>query len=112
MSGGLLLAPILEEGETSRSVYFPKMNWYDFYTGKRYLKDTTTIINCSLTDTVPIFILEGCGVLTQNIDKVRNTDDLTNAPFIFTGGLITNEDDPDQVYRSRSYVASFRDHNN
>jgi hypothetical protein len=59
-----------------------------------------------------MFIGEGYGVLTQNTDKVRNTDDLTNAPFIFTGGLYYNEDSPTEVYRSRGYVASFRDHNN
>src|SRR4029453_4730163 len=32
----LLVAPILRQGATARSVYLPAGEWYDFWTGQRY----------------------------------------------------------------------------
>lgn len=88
MFGMLLVAPMLEQGKTSRSVYFPTVNWYDFYSGKRYQKNKKAVIMSNLTDAVPMFIGEGYAVFTQNIENVKNTDDLTNAPFICNAGLL------------------------
>ena len=33
----LLVAPVLREGDTTRSVYLPKADWYDYWTGRHYL---------------------------------------------------------------------------
>lgn len=36
----LLAAPILEQGATSRKVYFPEGNWYHFHNGKKFASGT------------------------------------------------------------------------
>lgn len=41
----LLVAPILEEGATTREMYFPENNWYDLYSGKRYQGNKSYIIS-------------------------------------------------------------------
>lgn len=33
MGSGLLVTPVLDEGVTSVSAYFPKDTWYDYYSG-------------------------------------------------------------------------------
>lgn len=75
----LLVTPILEQGKTSRSVYFPENDWYDLFSGKRYLGNSTSTINCSLTDTIPIFLSEGYNLLLQDVDKIVNTDQLSSS---------------------------------
>jgi hypothetical protein len=61
---------------------------------------------------VPIFIAEGFAVFTQNTDNVRNTDDLTNAPFICNTGLLIDKKSPIKTYISEGVLPSFKDHNN
>lgn len=36
----LMAAPMIEEGKTSRKVYFTTIPWYDFYTGAQYQPGT------------------------------------------------------------------------
>ncbi len=36
----LMAAPIVEQGKTSRRVYFPLADWYDLHTGKLYNNGT------------------------------------------------------------------------
>lgn len=36
----LLAAPIVEPNTTSRRVYFPESNWYNFHTGQRHFPGT------------------------------------------------------------------------
>jgi len=35
-----MAAPIVEQGKTSRRVYFPLADWYDLHTGKLYNNGT------------------------------------------------------------------------
>lgn len=65
-------------------VYFTTVNWFDLYTGARYLRNQQyTISGVKLTDRVPLFIIEGSMILTQNTDNVKSTKDLDNV-FILT----------------------------
>lgn len=52
----LMAAPILDEGVTSRMIYFSSVNWFDLYTGKEYKPGTHRLENIKLTDKVPLFI--------------------------------------------------------
>lgn len=70
----MLVAPIVEQGATSRQVFFPAYTvWYDFYTGKQYSAGYHTITGVKLTDKVPIYILEGSMIFTQDTTNVRST---------------------------------------
>ena len=52
----LLVAPIVEEGKTSRNIYLPISNWYNLYDGTQYKNGTSKIDNVKLTDKLPIFL--------------------------------------------------------
>ena len=53
----LLAAPILAQGQSSRRVYLPEGNWYDFWTGKS-VQSGTIEVQAPL-DTVPLFVRGG-----------------------------------------------------
>ena len=55
----LLVAPVTEQGATSRSVYLPDgTDWYNFWTNER-LRGGQTIIASSPIDTIPLFVRAG-----------------------------------------------------
>lgn len=111
----LMATPILEPGTTSRKVYFPPYAlWYDFYTGKQYGPGTHTISNVKLTDPVPLFLLEGSMIFTQNTEKVVNTKQLDNV-FIVNMGLDFNEylsNSTHDVYEAEGVVLAVKNYNN
>jgi alpha-D-xyloside xylohydrolase len=54
-----LVAPVTEQGVTSRSVYLPAgSDWYDYWTGKR-LQGGRTIEATAPIDTLPLFVRAG-----------------------------------------------------
>jgi alpha-glucosidase len=50
----LLVAPVLEPGQTSRHVYLPHGTWIDFYTGERH-RGEQSITSPAPLDRVPLF---------------------------------------------------------
>lgn len=77
----LLVAPVVEQGATSREVYLPAgTDWYDWWTGKR-LKGGQTITAEAPIETIPVFVRAGSIVplgapvesthQKQAIEKVR-----------------------------------------
>jgi alpha-glucosidase len=58
MGTGLLAAPILTEGATSRSVYLPKDTWFDFGTNHSTSGPQTLTATAAL-DQIPIYIRAG-----------------------------------------------------
>lgn len=88
----LMVAPILNGGANRRSVYFPaESNWYNFYSGERYSGSNVTEITNSITDYVPIFLLEGAGVAIQDVTNVLKTKQLDNS-FIIKAALKLNKE--------------------
>jgi alpha-D-xyloside xylohydrolase len=54
-----LVAPVTEQGATTRTVYLPAgTDWYDFWTGKR-LHGGQTIVAQAPIDTLPLFVRAG-----------------------------------------------------
>jgi alpha-D-xyloside xylohydrolase len=54
-----LVAPVSEQGATSRSVYLPAgSDWYDYWTDKR-IKGGQTIVASAPIDTIPLFVRAG-----------------------------------------------------
>jgi alpha-glucosidase len=54
----LLVAPVLEEGQKERDVYFPEGAWIDFYDGSVYEGDREYIVKIQI-DKIPVFVRSG-----------------------------------------------------
>lgn len=69
MGGDILVAPLFE-GETSRKVYLPRGNWYDFYTGEWVGNGNVVTVQGTL-DKIPLFVRDGAVI--PMIPPVLNT---------------------------------------
>ena len=74
----LLVAPVVEQGATTREVYLPKGRWYDWYTGEIYEGGRYVTVPAPL-DKTPLFVREGSMVPT--IPVVMNTQEAKHAPI-------------------------------
>jgi alpha-glucosidase/alpha-D-xyloside xylohydrolase len=54
----ILVAPVVEQGATSRLVYLPKGDWYDFWTGDS-IKGGREVTRAVDLETIPIYIRAG-----------------------------------------------------
>jgi alpha-glucosidase (family GH31 glycosyl hydrolase) len=54
----LLVAPVLEPGQTERSVYLPAANWRDYWTGETYQGPGRVTVPAPLHH-IPLFVREG-----------------------------------------------------
>ncbi len=78
----LLVAPVLQQGATTRGVYFPKGDaWLDWWTGTRYEGGTGANIAAPL-DRLPLFVRAGASIPTQPI--VQHTGEMARAPLTLT----------------------------
>ena len=69
----LLVAPVVEQGATSRDVYLPAgTDWYDFWTGKR-LHGGEVIRAAAPVETIPLFVKAG-SILPMGV-PVESTHD-------------------------------------
>lgn len=54
-----LVAPVVEQGATSRKVYLPAgCDWYDYWTNKR-IKGGQAVTGSAPIDTIPLFVRAG-----------------------------------------------------
>jgi len=62
----LMVAPVVEEGTTSRQVYFPAgSRWIDYWTGDIYNGGQYSAVQAPL-ETMPLYIREGGIIITQD----------------------------------------------
>jgi alpha-glucosidase (family GH31 glycosyl hydrolase) len=54
----LLVAPVVEKGATSRKVYLPQGEWYDYWSGER-IKGGSEIIRKVDLETMPLYVAAG-----------------------------------------------------
>jgi alpha-glucosidase (family GH31 glycosyl hydrolase) len=109
----IMAAPIVEQGKTSRNVYFPLADWYDLHTGTLYKNGTSTISNVQITDKVPLFIRIGTAVLLQDTTTVRQTKDLGNV-FRVVGAFFLDtrrSNSTVKYYRSSTSMIGIKDYN-
>ena len=64
----LLVAPILDEGQTTKDIYLPAGTWTDYFTGKTYTGNQTIQYSCDATnwDDIPLFVKQGAIIPTQD----------------------------------------------
>ncbi len=59
LGGEILVAPVYEQGNTSREVFLPQgQNWVDYWTGEEYPGDTAIRVQAPI-DRIPLFIVKG-----------------------------------------------------
>lgn len=65
----ILVAPVVTQGETSRKVYLPEGEWYDFETNRR-IKGGRYVTAAAPIETMPIFVRAGA-ILPMAPDRLR-----------------------------------------
>jgi len=75
-----LVAPVLQKGQKTVKVYFPKgYTWFDFWSDKSYVGGTTATIDVTL-DKIPVFVRGGAFV--PMIRPINNTSAYTSKDLI------------------------------
>jgi len=58
LGADLLIAPILRQGATARSVYLPRGQWFDFWTGESHTGGMHVLAKADL-DVIPLYVRSG-----------------------------------------------------
>lgn len=92
----LLIAPVVEQGATSRQVYLPKGSWYDFWTGER-MDGGREITRKVDLETMPIYVRAGAvlpmGPVKQYIEE-KSDEPLSVSVYPGSdGSILLYEDD-------------------
>ena len=75
--GDLLIAPVFEKGATTRDVYLPKGEWYDWWTNKKESGEQTVTRDVDLS-VMPIYVRAGAII---PVDPIRQyTGETVNEP--------------------------------
>jgi alpha-glucosidase (family GH31 glycosyl hydrolase) len=77
----ILVAPVVEQGATSRQVYLPKGDWYDFWTNERH-EGAREITRAVDLETMPLFVRAG-SILPLGPVK-QYTDEKVDEPLSLT----------------------------
>ncbi|MGZ4808570.1 MAG: glycoside hydrolase family 31 protein, partial [Thermoanaerobaculia bacterium] len=75
----LLIAPVLTEAATQRSVYLPAGEWYDYWTGTQYAGGKSINVPVTLSS-IPIFVRGGGFVFAQPV--VQHTGEMPASTLI------------------------------
>lgn len=67
----LLVAPVIRSGAKSLGVYFPKGDWYDYWTGKAYTGQKSYRVNLK-PDRLPIFVRAGAVIPLYPVQQYTN----------------------------------------
>jgi len=110
----LLATPSVHPGELSVDAYFPKTNWYNFFTGEKVItqEEPNRVLNVKTPfDTpAPLFLRAGHIVHQQNVDNVLSTNDL-NDELEFVVGFEKYDNGLLQAKGSFMGISSFTDDN-
>jgi alpha-glucosidase len=88
----ILVCPVLQEGATSRTVYLPKGQWFDYWTHERFEGGKEHLVNAPL-DSMPIFVK--AGAIIPEFPVMQHTNEFEVEEMMF------------QVYYSEYEVNSF-----
>jgi alpha-D-xyloside xylohydrolase len=80
----ILVAPVTEQGATSRTVYLPAgTDWYNFWTRERIVGGKTVEVNAPI-DTLPLFVRAGSilplGLPVDNTSQVQKLEKIRVYP--------------------------------
>jgi alpha-glucosidase len=105
----LLVAPVLWEGAVERSVYLPRGDWYDYWTGQRFEGGQTITVPAGL-DVIPLFVKGGAFVFRQPV--VQSTGEMPGnamhvliAPATKSDAILYEDDGLSLNYAHGAYSA-------
>jgi alpha-glucosidase (family GH31 glycosyl hydrolase) len=75
----ILVAPILEKGQTTRELYLPEGNWFDFFDDKKYAGAQWIEKDVSL-ESIPVFVRGGSFI--PMIEPIQNTEEYSSENLI------------------------------
>ena len=105
-----MVAPILEEGKSSRRVFFPDYScvnpektksslFFDVYTGLKYEPRTFRTIDNNIPDqNVPMFLVAGHSILIKNVSIVTQTTHYDNN-YVLVSAF--------ELIKTEGYIATF-----
>jgi alpha-D-xyloside xylohydrolase len=96
----LLVNPVTEEGATNRSLYLPKGNWYDFWTGG-FLAGGKRIVAEAPLDRIPLYVRAGSILpLGPDVEYATQKPDSPIELRVYAGanGSFTLYDDAGDTY--------------
>lgn len=75
LGNDILVAPVVDEGATSKTLLLPPGEWIDWWTGERHLGEEEITRDAPL-DTLPVFVRAGAPIpmLRETIDAYRPTN--------------------------------------
>ncbi len=75
----ILVAPILEKGQITESVYLPKGTWYDFFDDEKY-EGGRWVEKSVIFETIPVFARGGSFIPT--IEPIQNTEQYSSKKLV------------------------------
>jgi alpha-glucosidase (family GH31 glycosyl hydrolase) len=108
----LMSAPIVEQGQTSRTVFFPGEGWFDLHTGEEYKGGSLSKIEVELTDAVPLFVRKGYLVFLQDSTNVTKTDQLGSTFQLWAGCNLVSSNATTWEYRAIGGLLALGDYDN
>lgn len=84
----LLVTPVLKEDTHVINPYFPgkssknKVKWYELNSGKEFSGGSRHFIENYLNETAPVFLRNGRFIYRQEVENVKNTEDLNNVYYL------------------------------
>jgi alpha-glucosidase len=77
----LLVAPVVEKGATSRTLYLPRGTWYDFWTNEKHEGGREIVRNVDL-ETLPLYVRAGAVLPTGPLKQY--TSEVVDGPLTLT----------------------------
>ncbi|HWD20970.1 MAG TPA: glycoside hydrolase family 31 protein [Verrucomicrobiae bacterium] len=74
----LLVAPVVWEGVASRTIYLPRGQWFDYWTGKAIAGGQTISVPTTI-ETLPVFVRGGAFIFRQPV--VQSTREMAGNPL-------------------------------
>ncbi|KAK8727326.1 hypothetical protein OTU49_009816, partial [Cherax quadricarinatus] len=112
---GLMIAPVVTQGATSRSVYFPQGLWYDLVTGVQVASGPTTLTVDAPLEVIPLYVPGGT-ILPYQVPSISTTESREN-PLGLTvalaedmtawGRLFWDDGETPTMSMMTAYMASF-----
>ena len=106
----LLVSPVLDQGQTKKSIYLPEGTWIDYFKGTTYKGGQTITYDVDSVNwsDVPLFIKQGAIIPTQDYENYVGEKKMTN---IYVDCFPNSEESTFDYYDDDGNSTSYKDGN-